>query len=103
MIAEFLKDYFSILKLDLKSIYYIPRIIKASKLGDAAILKEIIKILNHQRIRTISSISYNPELTLKKGIYSSTKPNKPIFPKEIAHGNKKAISKSKIINKIATK
>ena len=27
----------------------------------------------------------------------------PIFPNEIAQGNKKAISKSKIINKIATK
>ena len=35
---------FSRLRLDLKGIYYIPRIIKASKLGDAAILKEIIKI-----------------------------------------------------------
>ena len=35
------KPKFSKLKLDLKGIYYIPRIIKASKLGDAAILKEI--------------------------------------------------------------
>ena len=32
------------LKLDFKGIYYIPRIIKKAKLGDAAILKEIIKI-----------------------------------------------------------
>ena len=39
------KPNFSKLKLDLKGIYYIPRIIKSSKLGDAAILKEIIKIL----------------------------------------------------------
>ena len=38
------KPNFSKLKLDLKGIYYIPRIIKASKLGDAAILKEIIKL-----------------------------------------------------------
>ena len=30
------------LKLDLTGIYYLPRIIKGSKLGDAAILKEII-------------------------------------------------------------
>tara|TARA_B110000259_G_scaffold129104_1_gene145766 strand:+ start:291 stop:509 length:219 start_codon:yes stop_codon:yes gene_type:complete len=29
-------------------------------------------------------------------------PSAPIFPSDIAHGNKKAISKSKIINKIAT-
>ena len=37
------KPNFSKIKLDLKGIYYIPRIIKSSKLGDAAILKEIIK------------------------------------------------------------
>ena len=39
------KPNFSKLRLDFKGIYYIPRIIKSSKLGDAAILKEIIKIL----------------------------------------------------------
>ena len=66
---------FSKLKLDLKGIYYIPRIIKASKLGDAAVLKEIINILNQQRIKTISSFTYNPELTLKKGNYSKLKPS----------------------------
>jgi len=69
------KPRLSKLKLDLKGIYYLPRIIKASKLGDAAILKEIIKILNHQKIKTINSLSYNPELALKKGIYSTIKPN----------------------------
>jgi len=70
------KPNFSKLKLDLKGIYYIPRIIKASKLGDAAILKEIIKILSQQSIKTISSISFNPELSLKRGNYSKTLPNK---------------------------
>ena len=70
------KPKFSKLKLDLKGIYYIPKIIKASKLGDAAILKEIIKILNQQSIKTISSISFNTELSLKKGNYSIIKPNK---------------------------
>ena len=70
------KPNFSKLKLDLKGIYYMPRIIKASKLGDAAILKEIIKILSEQKIKTINSLSYNPELTLKKGNYSKVKPNK---------------------------
>ena len=70
------KPNFSKLKLDLKGIYYIPRIIKESKLGDAAILKEIIKILSEQKINTVSSLSYNPELTLKKGNYSKVKPNK---------------------------
>ena len=70
------KPNFSKLKLDLKGIYYIPRIIKASKLGDAAILKEIIKILSQKSIKTISSISFNPELALKRGNYSKIKPNK---------------------------
>ena len=70
------KPKFSKIKLDLKGIYYMPRIIKASKLGDAAILKEIIKILKQQSIKTISSISFNPELALKKGNYSKIKPNK---------------------------
>tara|TARA_B100001996_G_scaffold300891_1_gene241381 strand:- start:428 stop:1222 length:795 start_codon:yes stop_codon:yes gene_type:complete len=69
------KPNFSKLKLDLKGIYYMPRIIKASKLGDAAILKEIIKILNQKGIKTIKSQTYNPELTLKKGNYSKIIPN----------------------------
>ena len=64
------------LRLDIKGIYYIPRIIKSSKLGDAAILKEIIKILNKEKIKTISSLTYNSELTLKKGNYTKLKPNK---------------------------
>ena len=54
----------------MKGIYYFPKIIKSSKLGDAAILKEIIKILSKEKIKTISSLSFNPELTLKKGNYS---------------------------------
>ena len=70
------KPNFSKLRLDIKGIYYIPRIIKSSKLGDAAILKEIIKILKKEGIRTLSSLTFNPELTLKKGNYSKTKPNK---------------------------
>ena len=69
------KPNFSKLKLDLKGIYYIPRIIKASKLGDAAILKEIIKILAQNKIKTENSLKFNPELTLKKGNYSKIKPN----------------------------
>ena len=39
------KPNFSKLKLDFKGIYYIRRIINSAKLGDAAILKEIIKIV----------------------------------------------------------
>ncbi len=70
------KPNLSKLKLDFKGIYYIPRIIKASKLGDAAILKEIIKILSQNKIKTENSLKFNPELSLKKGNYSKIKPNK---------------------------
>ena len=70
------KPNFSKLRLDLKGIYYISRIIRSSKLGDAAILKEIIKILKRERINTISSLTFNSELTLKKGSYTRIKPNK---------------------------
>ena len=70
------KPNFSKLRLDLKGIYYMPRIIKSSKLGDAAILKEIIKILSKEKIKTISSLTFNPELSLKKGNFTNTKPNK---------------------------
>ena len=70
------KPNFSKLRLDFKGIYYIPRIIKASKLGDAAILKEIIKILAQNKIKTENSLIFNPELSLKKGNYSKIKPNR---------------------------
>ncbi|MBD1140905.1 UDP-2,3-diacylglucosamine diphosphatase LpxI [Pelagibacterales bacterium SAG-MED39] len=69
------KPNFSKLRLDFKGIYYISRIIKASKLGDAAILKEIIKILAQNKIKTENSLRFNPELSLKKGNYSKIKPN----------------------------
>ena len=70
------KPKFSSLKMDLKGFYYLPSIIKAAKLGDAAILKVIIKILNKEKIKVISSIAYNPELALSKGIYTKLKPSK---------------------------
>ena len=70
------KPNFSKLRLDLKGLYYIPQIIRSSKIGDAAILKEIIKILKQEGISTVSSVTFNPELTLRKGNYSIIKPNK---------------------------
>ena len=63
-------------KLDLKGIYYMPKIIKSSKLGDAAILKQIIKILKGYKIQTLKSNIFTPELSLRKGCYTSIKPNK---------------------------
>jgi DUF1009 family protein len=69
------KPNFSNLKLDMKGIYYIPRIIKASKIGDAAILKEIINIFKNEKINTISSMALTPEFSLKKGVHTKIKPN----------------------------
>ena len=70
------KPKFSKFKLDFKGIYYISRVIKKSKLGDAAILKEVIKIFKEEGFSTISSLTFNSELTLTKGNYSKTKPNR---------------------------
>ena len=86
------KPELSKLRLDLKGIYYMPGIIKSFKLGDVAILKEIINIFEKEKIKTISSLSFNPELTLKKGNYSKVKPNKE---------NKIDINKAiKVLNKL---
>ena len=63
-------------KLDLKGLYYLPRIIQKSKMGDAAILKEIINILKKEKIKTLKSTIYTPELNLSKGNYSKYKPDK---------------------------
>jgi len=70
------KPEFSSLRLDFKGFYYMPSVIKAAKKGDAAIIKAIIKILNLEGIKVISSISFNPELALKAGNYSKLKPNR---------------------------
>ena len=69
------KPNFSKLRLDLKGVYYISKIIKKSKLGDVALLKEIINIFKKERIQTVSSTTFTPELNLSKGNYSKLKPN----------------------------
>ena len=74
------KPKISKLKLDLRGLFYIPRIVKASKKGDAAILKVLIKILSENKIKVIKLNTFNPELTLKKGIYTKTRPT--LFEKE---------------------
>ncbi len=75
-VGKIAKPKFSTLRLDLKGVYYMPSIIRAAKLGDAAIIKAIIKILDNEKIKVISSIFFNPELALKSGNYTKLKPNK---------------------------
>jgi DUF1009 family protein len=69
------KPKFSSLRLDFKGIYYMPSVIKAAKFGDAAIIKSIIKILDKEKIKVISSIYFNPELTTKVRTYTKLKSN----------------------------
>ncbi len=69
------KPKFSKLKLDLKGVYYISKIIKKSKIGDAAILKEIINIFKKEGIKTINSTFFTPELNISKGNYTKYKPD----------------------------
>ena len=78
--GNIVKPKISKLKLDLKGLFYFPRIVKASKLGDAAILKVLIKILSENKIKVIKLNTFNPELTLKRGIYTKTRPT--LFEKE---------------------
>ena len=92
------KPKFSSLRLDLKGIYYMPSVIKAAKLGDAAIIKAIIKILNNEKIKVLSSIYFNPELTSKKGNLTKLKPSQS-DNKSIAKGIK-YLSKSNSLDHI---
>jgi DUF1009 family protein len=69
------KPNYKTLKLDLKGIYYMPEIIRASKIGDAAIIKTIIDIFKKEKIQTINSLTFTPELSLSKKIYTRIKLN----------------------------
>ena len=86
------KPNFKSIKLDLKGIYYIPKIIKSSKLGDAAILKQIINILKKEKIQTLSSNKFTPEISLSKGNYTKIKPN--TFDKKDILCGERALKKS---------
>ena len=44
-------------------------------MGDAAILKQIINILKKEKIQTVSSNKFTPEISLSKGNYTILKPN----------------------------
>ena len=88
------KPNFLKLKLDLKGMYYMPRIIKASKVGDAAILREVIKIFKKEKIKTLNSLYFTPELSLGKGVHTKIKPNK----KDIKDINKSILTLRKLNN-----
>ena len=79
---------FSKTKFDLKALYYLPKILKASKKGDAFIIKIIIKIFKKSGFKIFNSMFFNKELILKKGNYTKIKPNNHI---------KKDILKGKLI------
>ena len=66
---------FSKTKFDLKALYYLPKIIKGVKKGDASIIKVVIKIFIKEGFKIISSTFFNPELLLKKGNYTKMKPD----------------------------
>ena len=74
-------------KFDLKTLVYLPKILKFSKKGDALIIKQIIKIFNNEGFKIIPSTFFNPELTLKKGTYTIIKPNK-VDKKDMLKGKK---------------
>ena len=86
------KPNFKTIKLDFKGVYYMPKIIKSSKRGDVAVLKQVIKILNKEKISTISSNKFTPELSLAKGNYTKIKPNS--FDKKNISFGEKALKKS---------
>ena len=73
--GKIIKPDFSSIKMDIKGFFCLPQIIKAAKIGDAAIIKVIIDILKKEKINVISSIAFNSELSLKKGNYTKVKPN----------------------------
>ena len=108
------KPNFKKIKLDLKGIYYITKIIRKAKIGDAALLKEVINIFKKEKIKTISSLSFTPQLSLKRGVYTKIKPNKidkidikkAIFclNKQSAYNNVQAVvSRNNIIEAIESK
>ena len=92
------KPKFSKLKLDFKGVYYISKIIKKSKTGDVAILKEIINIFKKEGIQTISSTFFTPEINFSRGNYTKYKPD--INDKKDIKNAIKFLNKSKPYNYI---
>ena len=100
--GNIIKPRISKLKLDLKGFYYIPRIIKASKLGDAAILKELIKILSENKIKVIKLNKSNSFNDVQALVIN----NQKIISIEKRKGTKdmlKSIKKNNLKNKLLIK
>jgi len=66
---------FSKTKFDFKALYYLPKIIKGAKKGDASIIKVVIEIFKKEGFKIISSAYFNPELLLKRGNHTKIKPD----------------------------
>ena len=81
------KPNFSRVKFDFKALYHLPKIIKETKKGDAYIINFITKLFIKEGFKVINQTYYNPELVLKKGTCTKTKPNY-INKKDIKIGKK---------------
>ena len=79
---------FSKIKLDFKFLYNLDEILKSSKKGDSALIKEFLRIFKKEGFKVLNSTYFNPELVLKKGNYTRVKPNQ---------SNKEDIRKAKNI------
>ena len=60
-------------KFDFKALYYLPKIIKETKKGDAYIINLITRIFLKEGLKIIRQTSFNKELLLKKGNCTKTK------------------------------
>ena len=66
---------FSKTKFDFKALYYLPKIIKGAKKGDASIIKMVIEIFKKEGFKILRSTYFNSELLLKKGNHTKIKPD----------------------------
>lgn len=66
---------FSKTKFDFKALYYLPKIIRESKKGDAYIIKIITNIFKKEGIKIIKQTFFNSELLVKKGSLTKVKPD----------------------------
>ena len=66
---------FSKAKFDFKAVYYLPKIIKAAKEGDASVIRSVISIFKKEGFKILNSAFFNPELLLKKGTHTKIKPD----------------------------